>query len=123
MTFNLIASFIKNCALKTLKVDTYYESGKVYTLYTVHDNKGNYMLSNDKAVFLTEKRILDKFIKEEGEEVIHGKPQTRSKELFVHKINNKLGIYDGNLKMKHGPFRDFEDVEEFLEENEIEVEW
>lgn len=97
-----------------IPVKFYDKNGQIDTLYTATDRMGKYSLTNSGAVFFTDNKNDDL--------EIHGKPHSNEKELYLCFINGKLGIYDSNMKMKHGPFKSFSEAKDFIEEKNIKIE-
>lgn len=114
----IVDSIVKNSANKIIEIETWSTDGsRPEKLYTMTDGRGNYTLSNDDSVFFTDKQNVKKILTE-----IHGKPRSRSKDLFIFKVKGKFGIYNGNFKMIHGPFDDIDEVKEYIKEENLKVE-
>jgi len=95
-----------------------FEKGP-YTLYTVTDGQGNYPLSNDGSVFFTEYEDslnnLD----------LDGKPHSKGNRLFVFERDNIFGIFDENLVLKYGTFKNqneaLEEIHSLIENREVQT--
>lgn len=96
--------------IKVIKIKEYGDPHNFDTLYTSTDGNGNYPLTNDNAVFMSEKKNA-KELKE-----LDGKPKSKDRELYVMEVDGKLGIYDSNLKAMK-TFRKMSDLESFVEDN------
>lgn len=102
--------------VKILKVKLYYDPKDHDTLYTATDNKGRFILTNNGAVYFSDKKNFD--ISELN------KPHCRNHEYDVMLFQGKLGIYDSNMNLIQG-FKNFKDlinnIDEVLEYEDIEL--
>lgn len=77
-------------------------------LYTMTDGRGNYPLSNDGGVFMSQNADNVHI------QSLDGKPHSTDKTLYLFIIDKKLGLYDDNLRL----VMPFESVDDFLEKYE-----
>ena len=105
-----ISKFLNEESLKLIPVTFWWslDLDDNETFYTYTDGKGNYPLAKDGSIFVGEKN--NKNIKD-----LDGKPHSKSKKVFVAKLNNVFGLYDGNFKLVK-KFKDIDDLAEDLKD-------
>lgn len=111
---NFLKESSKSTKHSVITVDHFYRDkngNPVSTkLYTTTDGNGKFPLANDGGVF---------FASSEENEHIHsvdGEPTAKPDNLYVFRVNGKLGLYDDNFVLKH-EFSDLSDLEDEMEDN------
>jgi hypothetical protein len=90
---------------KLIKIKLYTDPDNFDEIFTITDGKGNYPLSNDNAIFWTDKRgVNDLNLDGNPDKLYKGKPF-----LQVVEVDGKLGVWDTNLfKKKLGPYKNMD---------------
>lgn len=107
---NIVGKNVK-AGSKIIKLEMFnYPDDGPHNLYTITDGKGNYTLSGDNSIWYTDDRgksdLMDSDIHGNPNKLYKGKPQ-----LFVVKVNGKLGVWDlAILKQVSGPYKDMDEL-------------
>lgn len=100
--------------VKLLKIKSWDTPDKFSYLYAGTDGRGNYTLANNGSVWVTDDPK-NQFLQE-----VDGKPHCKEKDsdYWVWEVNGKLGVYDDNLKMIYGPYKDTDEIIDDSREDE-----
>lgn len=105
----------ENEGIKILKVRMYdlNPNDDGADIYAATDGAGNFALANGGGVWFADD-VNNPHLKN-----IDGKPHSKSNDLAIMNVNGKLGLYDDNLKMVHGPYKSLADVVDDVKNNNI----